>query len=101
MVTDSDVTKFISPNWDSERKVFFVDESDMQSVATRYHWLAPKQYLDNKLTSYGLAFRITIEWIVQRGDTSGKPIFNPDIIIVVSCYWIKILLLVILLSGRL
>lgn len=85
MITDTYVTKFFSPNWDSEKKLYFIYDSEMQSDVSQYYWLAPEQYLGNKLTSYGLALRLTVEWLVQRGDTYGKPIFNPDIIIVVRC----------------
>ncbi len=55
----------------------------MKLDSNNYFWSAPDLYLGNRLTSYGLALRVSIEWNVMRGDTSGKPIYNPDIIIMV------------------
>uniref|UniRef100_A0A336KY12 CSON000012 protein n=1 Tax=Culicoides sonorensis TaxID=179676 RepID=A0A336KY12_CULSO len=46
------------------------------------YWSAPHTYLGNKLTSYGSHFLFKIDWVVVRGDTSGKPTSGPDIILI-------------------
>lgn len=71
------------PTWDTEANVLIISDNEMQKNMNNYYWVAPSQYIGNKLSSYGLTLRVSIEWAVMRGDTSGKPIYNPDIIIVV------------------
>lgn len=45
------------------------------------YWSAPRTYLGNKLTSYGSHFLFKVDWVVVRGDTSGKPTNGPNIIL--------------------
>lgn len=45
------------------------------------YWSAPQTYLGNKLTSYGSHFLFKVDWVVVRGDTSGKPTNGPNIIL--------------------
>ena len=69
--------------WDNEANVSIIYDNEIGRQLINYFWSAPDQYLGNKLTSYGLVLRVSISWNVQRGDTSGKPVFNPDVIIAV------------------
>lgn len=76
--------------WNNDKNVYGIFDYDVQLGVDNYYWLAPSEYVGNKLTSYGLALRVSIGWNVMRGDTSGQPVFNPDIIIVVKFYFIFI-----------
>ena len=66
--------------------VWMIYDSDVRKRFFNYYWSAPDQYVGNKLTSYGSVLRVSIIWSVQRGDTSGEPVFNPDIIIAVGFF---------------
>lgn len=85
-VTDSMRSTVMYPTWDNEANVSIVYDSDVRKELVNYFWSAPDPYIGNKLTSYGLVLRVFISWDVQRGDTSGKPVFNPDIIIAVGFF---------------
>lgn len=63
--------------------MFFMADTEVPEDFYYYYWSAPTHYTGNKLTSYDLSLRITVSWSVMRGDTSGKAIFNPDVILVV------------------
>jgi hypothetical protein len=47
------------------------------------YWLAPKIYAGNHLSSYGSNLTFLVNWIVMRGDTSGKPTSEPDVVLIV------------------
>ena len=42
---------------------------------------APDLYIGNKLVSYGQAVTVLTSWHAGRGDTSGTPTKEPDVII--------------------
>merc|ERR1712107_885559 len=46
-----------------------------------YYWQAPPQYLGNKLISYGQMLTVHTSWHTGRGDTSGTPTREPDVIL--------------------
>ena len=59
---------------------------------------APDLYIGNKLVSYGQAVTVLTSWHAGRGDTSGTPTKEPDVIIegagfrwtsvaILSCDW--------------
>ncbi|KAL7642435.1 UNVERIFIED_CONTAM: hypothetical protein RMT77_006996 [Armadillidium vulgare] len=54
---------------------------DDMSGFTSYFWLAPKEYLGERLTSYGQTLSIKASWVNLRGDTSGSSYRCPDVII--------------------
>ena len=85
-MTDLTLANTVSPVWNEEASVWTISETDVQKRFNNYYWSAPNQYVGNKLTSYGLVLRVSISWNVLRGDTNGKPVFNPDIIIVVGFF---------------
>jgi len=89
MVTDAMLSTDVFPLWDNETGMSILYDYDMRKEFNNYYWSAPNQYIGNKLTSYGLVLRVSISWNVQRGDTSGKPVFNPDIIIAVGFFFIR------------
>lgn len=47
-----------------------------------YYWLAPKEYIGNKLESYGSFLNFHVRWVVMRGDTSGKPTKGPGVVMI-------------------
>lgn len=67
-----------------EEKVLIVTEQEIPDDTYNYYWSAPSPLIGNKLTSYGLNLIITVSWNVMRGDSSGKSVFNPDVILIVS-----------------
>ncbi|XP_011501171.1 PREDICTED: laminin subunit alpha-1 [Ceratosolen solmsi marchali] len=46
------------------------------------YWLAPKIYTGNHLSSYGSNLTFMVSWIVMRGDTSGRPTSEPDVVLI-------------------
>ncbi|KAL1491007.1 hypothetical protein ABEB36_011669 [Hypothenemus hampei] len=80
LITDLTVTRFITPVTSSS-SVFSVGNYELPGVENLY-WLAPNDYLGNKLEVYGSTFKFNVQWVVMRGDTSGEPSIGPDIIIV-------------------
>ncbi|XP_066263051.1 laminin subunit alpha lam-3 isoform X1 [Euwallacea similis] len=82
LITDLKVSNFITPVT-SPTSVFSVGNYELPGVENLY-WLAPKDYLGNKLEMYGSTLTFNVQWVVMRGDTSGEPTVGPDIIIVGS-----------------
>ena len=46
-----------------------------------YYWEAPPSYTGNKLIAYGQSVTVLTSWHAGRGDTSGTPTKEPDVII--------------------
>lgn len=65
----------------SSASVFSGGNYELPGVENLY-WLAPNDYLGNKLESYGSHFVFNVQWEEMRGDTSGEPTFGPDMVIV-------------------
>lgn len=51
--------------------------ANMESV----YWLAPSPYLGNKLDFYGSIFEFRVQWVIMRGDTSGRPTIDPTVVL--------------------
>lgn len=51
--------------------------ANMESV----YWLAPLPYLGNKLDFYGSMFEFRVQWVIMRGDTSGRPTIDPTMVL--------------------
>ncbi|KAK4880835.1 hypothetical protein RN001_008981 [Aquatica leii] len=80
-ITDISVNQVVTPAWDPDARTWIVGNYEIPDIEA-YYWLAPKEYLGNKLESYGSYFTFKLQWIVMRGDTSGKPTAGPNIILV-------------------
>lgn len=63
--------------------MFSVGNYELPGIENLY-WLAPRDYLGNKLEIYGSSFVFNVQWVVMRGDTSGEPTIGPDMIVVGS-----------------
>lgn len=81
LVCDVSVNQTAKPILDTDTN--YLSISNFEAAET-YYWLAPKSYLGNKLETYGSELSFTIDWVVMRGDTSGKPIMGPNIIFIGS-----------------
>lgn len=46
-----------------------------------FYWRAPSAYLGSLLRVYGSELRVHLTWLVMRGDTSGKPLIGPDLVL--------------------
>lgn len=83
LVSDISVSQTVKPTLDTDTNWLSIGNYEL-SVAETYYWLAPKPYLGNKLETYGSDLAFTINWVVMRGDTSGKPVMGPNVILVGS-----------------
>ncbi|XP_048520676.1 laminin subunit alpha-1-like [Dendroctonus ponderosae] len=82
LITDLRVSAYITPVT-SSTSVFSVGNYELPGIENLY-WLAPRDYLGNKLEIYGSTFVFNVQWVVMRGDTSGEPTIGPDMIMVGS-----------------
>ena len=46
-----------------------------------YYWRAPQELLGLRVYSYGQPLQFHTSWVVRRGDTAGRPIKGPDVIL--------------------
>jgi laminin alpha 1/2 len=46
------------------------------------YWSAPEKYLGNRLENYGSHFIFQLDYVIVRGDTSGKPTSGPNLILI-------------------
>lgn len=83
LVSDLNVTHTVLPSVDPDTGLLNVGNYELPGVEP-YYWLAPGEYLGNRLTSYGATLTFRVSWVVMRGDTSGKPTTGPDLVLVVS-----------------
>lgn len=80
MLTDLKVSNVVKPNWNGQ-SVFSLGNYEFSGLKSLY-WLAPDEYLGNKLEAYNSNFDFKVQWVVMRGDTSGEPTRGPNIIII-------------------
>lgn len=83
MACDVSVQQTVRPLLDTDTNWLSISNYDAPSTGS-YYWLAPKPYLGNKLETYGSHIAFSIDWLVMRGDTSGKPVIGPNIILIGS-----------------
>lgn len=79
-MTDLTISRTIKPNWNGQ-SLFSLGNYEFPGVKSLY-WLAPDEYLGNKLETYNSEFVFKVQWVVMRGDTSGEPTKGPDMIMV-------------------
>lgn len=85
-VTDINASRPVVPSPDPDNGWLIITSYEVE-----YHspfWLAPKIYTGNRLSSYGSNLTYAVSWIVMRGDTSGKPTTEPNIVLVVNIIYI-------------
>ncbi|XP_054282487.1 laminin subunit alpha-1 [Macrosteles quadrilineatus] len=81
LISDLNVSRTVLPSLDPDTGLLSVGNYELPDLES-YYWLAPGEYLGNKLTSYGATLTFRVSWVVMRGDTSGKPTMGPDIVLV-------------------
>ncbi|XP_065226738.1 laminin subunit alpha lam-3-like [Planococcus citri] len=79
-VVSLNFTTLAVPDPNGEENLLIVSDDDVSGDV--YYWSAPKRLIGNILTSYGMNLILSISWNVRRGDTSGKAVFNPDVILI-------------------
>lgn len=57
---------------------------DIPVEVDNFYWLSPSQFTGNKLSAYGSSLHFSISWVIMRGDSSGRQMLDPDVIIIVS-----------------
>uniref|UniRef100_T1J8M8 Uncharacterized protein n=1 Tax=Strigamia maritima TaxID=126957 RepID=T1J8M8_STRMM len=78
LVSDINSKRVIRPY--EESGYFTIANDDMLGLEL-YYWLAPKEYLGNKLTAFGTKLSFSVSWVKARGDSAGRHTHGPDIII--------------------
>jgi len=78
-VTDISGRIRVSPYWSSATSGLTIAQEDIALDA--YYWEAPPPYIGNRLVSYGQMITVHTSWHAGRGDTSGTPTKEPDVII--------------------
>lgn len=82
MITDMNASRSLLVNADPDSGLLTMSSFEVEYQSP--YWLAPKIYAGNRLSSYGSNLTYSITWVVMRGDTSGKPTTEPNVILVVS-----------------
>ncbi|XP_015124906.1 laminin subunit alpha-1, partial [Diachasma alloeum] len=80
LVTDINASRSIVPGLDPDNGWLTLASYEVEYESP--FWLAPKIYAGNRLSSYGSNLTYAVTWIVMRGDTSGKPTTEPNVILV-------------------
>lgn len=82
-ICDISVTQTIRPYFDAETNWISIGNYELPGIEA-YYYLAPSVYTGNQLKSYSSEFEFLVNWVVMRGDTSGKPTTGPNIILIGS-----------------
>lgn len=80
-VTDISKTQVAYPTRDNQTGFMVFGISELGDIEAVY-WSAPFLYLGNRLESYGSHFLFHMDWVIVRGDTSGKPTSGPNLILI-------------------
>lgn len=80
-VTDITKSQLAYPARDNESGFMVFGMYELADVEAVY-WSAPPLYLGNRLENYGSSFLFQMDWVIVRGDTSGKPTSGPNFILI-------------------
>lgn len=80
-VTDFSKSMMALPTRDNETGALVFEMYEFPETESIY-WMAPDPYVGNILQNYGSNFDFTIDWVIVRGDTSGKPTIGPSIVLI-------------------
>ncbi|XP_035736479.1 laminin subunit alpha-1-like [Vespa mandarinia] len=80
LITDMNGSLGVVPTLDTDNGWLTVAAFEVEYESP--YWLAPRIYTGNRLSSYGSNLTYTVTWVVMRGDTSGKPTTEPNVILV-------------------
>ncbi|KAG5676021.1 hypothetical protein PVAND_005876 [Polypedilum vanderplanki] len=81
VVTDISKTQIAYPTRDVDTGFYVFGMYELSDVEAVY-WSAPEVYLGNRLENYGSHFIFQIDYVIVRGDTSGKPTNGPNFILI-------------------
>ncbi|XP_074102845.1 wing blister [Cotesia typhae] len=79
-VTDINASRPVIPTIDPDNGWLVLASFEVEYQSP--FWFAPKIYTGNRLSSYGSNLTYSTTWIVMRGDSSGKPTIEPNVILV-------------------
>ncbi|KAJ8669684.1 hypothetical protein QAD02_000943, partial [Eretmocerus hayati] len=79
-VSDINASRAVSPSLQGENGWPTIASFEVEYRSP--YWLAPKIYAGNHLSSYGSNLSVLVSWIIMRGDTSGKPTSEPDVVLI-------------------
>jgi laminin, alpha 1/2 len=79
-VVDILKTQTAYPTRDNETGFMVFGMYELADIEAVY-WSAPQIYLGNRLEHYGSHFLYQMDWVIVRGDTSGKPTSGPNFIL--------------------
>ena len=80
-VTDISKSQVAYPTRDNDTGFMVFGMYELQDIEAVY-WSAPPMYLGNRLENYGSHFLFHMDWVIVRGDTSGKPTSGPNFILI-------------------
>ncbi|XP_023288862.1 laminin subunit alpha-1-like [Orussus abietinus] len=80
MITDMNATRAIIPTLDADDGGLTIAAYELDYSSP--FWLAPPVYGGNRLSSYGSNLTFSVTWVVMRGDTSGKPTTEANVVLV-------------------
>lgn len=83
LITDLRLSKTIFPSTDPTTGQALISTFDIPVDVDTFYWLSPSQYTGNKLAAYGSSLYFSISWVIMRGDSSGRQMLDPDVIIIV------------------
>ncbi|KAG5325201.1 LAMA1 protein, partial [Pseudoatta argentina] len=80
LVTDMNASRAVVPTLDTDNEWLTVAAFDVEYDSP--FWLGPQIYTGNRVSSFGSNLTYSVTWVVMRGDTSGKPTMEPNVILV-------------------
>lgn len=81
LVTDISKSQIAYPVKDNDTGFYVFGMYELPDVEAVY-WSAPESYLGNRLENYGSHFVFQLDYVIVRGDTSGKPTSGPNLILI-------------------
>lgn len=80
-IADISKTQITFPTEDNDTGYLKFPVSEYTDIESIY-WLAPDLYTGNLLQYYGMHFEFTMDWVIGRGDTSGKATNGPTFVLI-------------------
>jgi laminin, alpha 1/2 len=81
-VTDISRRHTAYPTKDNNTGFMVFGMYELSDEVEAVYWSAPPIYLGNRLENYGSYFEFIMDWVIVRGDTSGKPTSGPNFIMI-------------------
>ncbi|XP_014473552.1 PREDICTED: laminin subunit alpha-1 isoform X2 [Dinoponera quadriceps] len=80
LVTDMNASRAVVPTLMTDDGWLTVTADEVEYSSP--FWLAPQVYIGNLISSYGSNLTYSVTWAVIRGDSSGKPTIEPNVILI-------------------